>query len=673
VEELGERLPPSPLEHPKDDEKEATSEEDSDEVDVDRPIATWTYCKNCKKVVTPLVYISESTWKLSFGKFLEIFFYNRSAIMNAPEHHCSCQVQSATRLYFGCGKLAARFNYEAIRPFSVFVRRTLPMETAFQKAEALRRLELVTDASSKLFVKFDKHIERVAREARSLFNSPVNRPEHLQTVLLELKRIGSDVDHVAKTLQDKIASVTDSYRQQVDDDSMNDALFQFPWFARRYLFMLTSAWNDKLTATGQAVSAMKRIAASSSSRNDGVIGSNVSMAVGDPASEALMESMKRLRKLNEQYAKYSVTDITEVLPSLPGTTDLQQDGEYDDEFDEPDTSIDFADGVDADVLASRRRLLSKTAQSQNSSSSRPKPTKSLGTRRNDSAGSSGLDSVSGSGSASAPQKTTAGGAVKSAITRFFNRGGREYDNFAVNLGIFAEGRPRLAPGVNGVVVAVYDEQLSTIIAYSLASGEYAKQFKYFSRLEPAELDLSGPVQRSKMVPPDGGLEQSHVDTRGQAETPNVAGTQPPVNPSGAPRGSEVDAMKDIERRMLVRSKSHIKHTFREFDSSGQVTCKFVCTTYWATQFDAVRQVFLSPARKLDSAEGDSTEIEKGYVESLSSAYLWDASGGKSGASFARTSDDRFVIKCISRTELQMFLDCAPAYFEYLSKAFFHGL
>ena len=34
---------------------------------------------------------------------------------------------------------------------------------------------------------------------------------------------------------------------------------------------------------------------------------------------------------------------------------------------------------------------------------------------------------------------------------------------------------------------------------------------------------------------------------------------------------------------------------------------------------------------------------------------------------------QFIIKCISRTELQMFLDCSPAYFEYLSKAFFHGL
>ena len=67
------------------------------------------------------------------------------------------------------------------------------------------------------------------------------------------------------------------------------------------------------------------------------------------------------------------------------------------------------------------------------------------------------------------------------------------------------------------------------------------------------------------------------------------------------------------------------------------------------------------------------DIEKSYIRSLATSFAWAASGGKSGASFSRTSDNRFVIKCISRTELQMFLDCAPAYFEYLSKAFFHGL
>ncbi len=57
------------------------------------------------------------------------------------------------------------------------------------------------------------------------------------------------------------------------------------------------------------------------------------------------------------------------------------------------------------------------------------------------------------------------------------------------------------------------------------------------------------------------------------------------------------------------------------------------------------------------------ETEKSYIRSLATSFAWAASGGKSGASFSRTSDDRFVIKCISRTELQMFLDCAPAYFE----------
>jgi 1-phosphatidylinositol-3-phosphate 5-kinase len=108
-------------------------------------------------------------------------------------------------------------------------------------------------------------------------------------------------------------------------------------------------------------------------------------------------------------------------------------------------------------------------------------------------------------------------------------------------------------------------------------------------------------------------------------------------------------------------------------------CKFVCTTYWATQFHAVREAFLSQTAGSKDPSGDATgsssglDVEQAYVLSLSSAYSWAASGGKSGASFARTQDDRFVIKCISRTELQMFLDCAPAYFEYLSKAFFHGL
>eukprot|EP00977_Amphora_coffeiformis_P018268 scaffold6351_cov166-Amphora_coffeaeformis.AAC.2 len=628
VEEMEEELPPSPDEAKKDNEDDVRATDDEGEPD--RPIATWTYCTNCKKLVAPLTYISERTWRFSFGKFLETFFYNRDAVMNASEHvGCSCDLQKSATLFFGCGKLAARFTYETVRPYDVFVRRTLPIEMSYHRESALQHLDVILKSSSELFARFDKHIDRVSREARSLFQTAVNRPEHLQTVFSELNRIGAEVDHVTRSLQDKVASVIEEYRRR-NDNTVSESLLRFPWIARRYLFMLTSAWNEKLSAAGQAITAMRKIASATSSRNEG-IGPAV---VGDIYNEELLDSMNRLRVLNERLSSYNVTDINQALPSLPAGEQYQHD-EYDDDFEEAMSSIDFADGVDADVMASRRRLQGGRAPPIDRKT-RTLPNKSLGTRR--AGGELARGSEQESSSSTAP-KNTPGGAVKSAFNRFFNRGGRDQDYYVVDLGIFAEGRPRLEPGVNGVVMPVFDEQWSSIIAYSLASADYASEFKKYE----ASSDVStGPDQNKTSN--DGGGDFSR------------------------------DSSRNVERRMLIRNKSHVKHTFRDFDEKGQVTCKFVCTTYWATQFQAVREVFLSLSNGGDGASQMSgADIEQSYIESLSSAATWAASGGKSGASFSRTSDHRFVIKCISRTELQMFLDCAPAYFEYLSKAFFHGL
>lgn len=668
VEHVDNPLPPPPSEDKR--KAEGGIELDGDSDVTDQPIATWTFCKQCNKVVTPLVYISENTWKFSFGKFLEVFFYNHDAIMNSAENKCSCTMQTDTLLYFGCGKLAARFAYERVRPLGVFVRKNLPIDISFHRKEALTELERISMASSKLFVKFDKHIDKVAREARSLFGSAANRPEHLQTVLSELNRIGSEVDHAALTLQEKIASVSDKCRRE-EEGPVNEALLCFPWFSRRYLYMLTSAWNERLSAAGQAIVAMKKLASSAALRGESVIGPN-----GPAGTEELLDGMRRLRQLNEVYSRYNVGDINTVLPTIPGN-DNQQDPEYDDDFEDVDASIDFADGVDADVLASRRRLNNNSRslsmgtssgyssnQYDQSQNQRRQLHKSLGTQR--SFDSSQLQQEATN---SSQPRVTPGGAVKSAITRFFNRGGRDTDPYLVDLGIFKDGRPRLEPGVNGIVVPIEDEQLCTVIGYSLASSEYARQFKNFSKMEHlnTELDEAGRPIEQRLVDPSTG---AHLPSPASQAAATGTSTKP---------GGATDEKKSIEQRMLVRNKSHIKHTFRDHDEKGQVTCKFVCTTYWATQFNAVRQVFLSSTfgKKDAASTGDTSEssfdVEQGYIQSLSAAYSWAASGGKSGASFARTADDRFVIKCISRTELQMFLDCAPAYFEYLSKAAFHGL
>lgn len=51
-----------------------------------------------------------------------------------------------------------------------------------------------------------------------------------------------------------------------------------------------------------------------------------------------------------------------------------------------------------------------------------------------------------------------------------------------------------------------------------------------------------------------------------------------------------------------------------------------------------------------------------FVASLCRCRTWQSSGGKSNAYFAKTRDDRFVVKQMSKVEKQSFLDFAPAYF-----------
>ena len=106
------------------------------------------------------------------------------------------------------------------------------------------------------------------------------------------------------------------------------------------------------------------------------------------------------------------------------------------------------------------------------------------------------------------------------------------------------------------------------------------------------------------------------------ETPTNAGTstdqQSPLNQGAAAQssGARASSKQGIERRMLMRHKSHIKHTFRDFDEKGQNLCKFVCTTYWATQFHAVREAFLSQSIGSKDISGDAavSTLEQASLE-----------------------------------------------------------
>ncbi|XP_053606832.1 putative 1-phosphatidylinositol 3-phosphate 5-kinase isoform X2 [Plodia interpunctella] len=114
----------------------------------------------------------------------------------------------------------------------------------------------------------------------------------------------------------------------------------------------------------------------------------------------------------------------------------------------------------------------------------------------------------------------------------------------------------------------------------------------------------------------------------------------------------------------------------------------LCRVYYPQQFQKLRHMLLAPlnsnphiadefARQHDRITGekcgceDSKEnknlcdVEEGFIRSLAHCVPWAARGGKSGSTFCKTEDDRYVLKEMTKPEWQQFLEFAPHYFNYL--------
>ena len=123
---------------------------------------------------------------------------------------------------------------------------------------------------------------------------------------------------------------------------------------------------------------------------------------------------------------------------------------------------------------------------------------------------------------------------------------------------------------------------------------------------------------------------------------------------GTESGTDSDAwgMIDVEGGELETVLKREGRHFRcEFESGST---KLWCKILFAEQFDALRR---------------TCACEESFIESLSRCVKWDSSGGKSGSAFLKTRDDRFVVKQLSRFEMDTFSKFAPQYFNYMSQCF----
>ncbi|OEL21040.1 putative 1-phosphatidylinositol-3-phosphate 5-kinase FAB1C [Dichanthelium oligosanthes] len=203
--------------------------------------------------------------------------------------------------------------------------------------------------------------------------------------------------------------------------------------------------------------------------------------------------------------------------------------------------------------------------------------------------------------------------------------------FMNNLSLFGmvdgEGRLLLSQNDSDVVVPIYDDEPSSMIAHAMTVPEYHRFLLPLMDENNEFSELNYVAHKSSRSSFDGST-RSYGSDQPQAITGNDS--------------------KD----------NHLTVSFEDEDSYSVDKAKFAVTCYFAKQFDAIR-------RKCCPDELD-------YIRSLSRCKRWSAQGGKSNVYFAKTLDDRFVIKQVTRTELDSFEDYADEYFKYLTESVSSG-
>ncbi|KAJ6706192.1 1-PHOSPHATIDYLINOSITOL-3-PHOSPHATE 5-KINASE FAB1B [Salix purpurea] len=170
-----------------------------------------------------------------------------------------------------------------------------------------------------------------------------------------------------------------------------------------------------------------------------------------------------------------------------------------------------------------------------------------------------------------------------------------------------QARLLLPVGVNDMVIPVYDDEPTSLISYALVSLEYHAQ------LDSGE--FSSFLSLSDMMPSQSFHSYDEIST---------------------------DSYKSIGS------------TDESILSIPIGKARYSVTCYYAKRFEAIRRI--------------CCPSELDYIRSLSRCKKWGAQGGKSNVFFAKTLDDRFIIKQVTKTELESFIKFAPAYFKYLSES-----
>ncbi|GLJ36860.1 hypothetical protein SUGI_0744430 [Cryptomeria japonica] len=213
----------------------------------------------------------------------------------------------------------------------------------------------------------------------------------------------------------------------------------------------------------------------------------------------------------------------------------------------------------------------------------------------------------------------------------------------------------LPSGINNIVIPVYDDEPTSLIAYALSSKQYWAQISD-NTLEEKQRDKHEDIQREIIdsIGTDRVVSRLHknIDLSSEVSEFDYEGRS-----NSSENASTSGSHGTADSEPLLHTKvTHAEISFSDVCQLGKVKYSVIC--YHAKNFSALRKICCL------------TEID--FICSLSRCKKWVAQGGKSKVFFAKTLDDRFIIKQLTKTELESFLKFAPEYFKHLTNSLSTG-
>jgi 1-phosphatidylinositol-3-phosphate 5-kinase len=657
----------------------------------------WHRCLRCPRIngfppATRRIIMSDAAWGLSFGKFLELSFSNHAAASRVAS--CGHSLHRDCLRFYGFGKMVACFRYAAINVLSVFLppqkldfsnenQEWIQKETdkAVDRAEllfsevlnALSQIEekrsgpgmhgsgIKMAESRRQTIEMEGILQKEKEEFEELLLKTVNkdgRKGHPATDILEINRLRRQLLFQSFVWDHRLVQAEKS-----DGNGLKDGLSRS-----------VSEHEGKIVANGENISDMNVAVMPGKGYNscdsflvERKIGKTLDYPVGF-SSNADQPNFVHEEPSNEKEENSNVSPSTNLLNQEPSneredksnarrtlsegefsintnlsdTLDAAWIGETNTGGEIPKDNLPALSDLAADTSLAFASVFSERANLDHVEDlDQPKfahsfsPVSSMMGYENmeDSGGWLGMPflnfyrSLNKNFFASAQKLNTMFGYNPVYISSF-----RDSE-------LQGGARLLLPVGVNEVIIPVYDDEPSSIIAHALASRQYHYQ-------------VSDDGERPKEA---GDLLSSSCSDTSNFQS--FYSSDDFLSESFRSFGSGEESMLSMSGSRGLDPLSYTKalHARISFGEDGPLgNVKYSVTCYYAKRFEALRRI--------------CCPSELDYIRSLSRCKKWGAQGGKSNVFFAKTLDDRFIIKQVTKTELESFIKFAPDYFKYLSDA-----